>query len=141
MDDAFDALLATTIFLIMTAYALQATVTQHQPHPTLNGYEEQITQQIMAAVNHNPNWEKTLTAQPQLEYTQNTTLIKLNTTTITLQPPIQVTGQIDICTINLNTTQRCTTTIIGGSPEYESCYTEYMLTPNQTLLEVTSCLG
>ncbi|HLH45257.1 MAG TPA: hypothetical protein VKV31_00595 [bacterium] len=141
MDDAFDALLATTILLIMTTYALQTTITQHQPQPTLNGYEEQITQQIIAATNHDPNWEKTLRAQPQIEYTQNTTLIRLNTTTITLQPPTQITGQIELCTINLNTTQWCTTTIIGGNPEYNSCYTAYTLTPNQTLLEVTTCLS
>ncbi|PSN96698.1 hypothetical protein B9Q04_00320 [Candidatus Marsarchaeota G2 archaeon BE_D] len=141
MDDAFDALLATTIFLVITAYALQVTITQHQPQPTLNGYEEQIAQQIMAAVNHNPKWEKTLAAQPQLEYTPNTTLIKLNNATITLQPPTQITGQIDLCVIDLNTTQWCINTIIGGNPEYDSCYTAYTFTPNQTLLEVTSCLG
>ncbi|MEM0120086.1 MAG: hypothetical protein QW514_06010 [Thermoprotei archaeon] len=141
MDDAFDALLATTVLLVITAYSLQATITQRQPQNTFDGYEQQLTQQIIAAVNHDPTWQKTILSQPKLEYTSNATLITLGNIQATLQPPVQLTGQIDACLLNFNTTLWCNNTMIGGSPDYDSCYTGYTPTPNQTLLEVTVCLG
>lgn len=140
MDDAFDALVATAVLLVTTLYALQAAALQSQPNPTLNGYEQQLVHQTIESLQHDPELpSKINNTMLQTHYSYTETVVELAGGQAVLEPPIEVTGQLEICMAE-NAAQRCAVAIIGGSPQYTSCYTDYTLA-NNTIAKVTACLA
>lgn len=140
MDDAFDTLLATTIFLVATLCCVQTAAIQHQPAPTLYGYEQQLAQQATRALAMDPALPaKINNTALRVSYTQNATLVDLGDTQARLMPPTQLTGQLVLCVLEQNG-QRCAQATVGADPRYLSCYTDYALSA-AALIRVTVCLG
>jgi hypothetical protein len=140
MDDAFDAVLATTIFLVVSVYGIQATVASNQPQQVYSGYEQQLAEQIMALIDHNQDWQRQLGGYAYLQYTANSTLVVFNGTIFVLEPPIQLTGQVNLCQISQDAEYNCVQIVLGENPNYESCYVTYTV-DDQVVLRVAVCLG
>lgn len=140
MDDAFDALLATAVVLTATLYALQAAVVQHQPNPTLNGYEQQLASQVLERLQNDPKLPSEINnTMLGTHYSENGTTVELAGGQALLQPPKQLTGVLELCIVG-EAAQSCATAIIGGSPRYASCHTDYALA-DTAIVRVTVCLG
>jgi len=144
VDDAFDALLATTIFLLTAAYSLQAAVIQRQPNPTLNGYEEQLVDDTIRLMAQSPQLLQEINGSNLKTWLEpNQTVVVLAAgEEVALQPPTQISGQLTVCETGPEEgyTQTCSEGVVGGDPHYTSCYTEYAAI-NGSIVKVTACLA
>jgi hypothetical protein len=144
LEDAFDAVVATAMFLVAAALLLQSiasALTTQSSEVVTQIYEQQTAFQLMLQIGSNQlGWVKLASAPPKTIYSQNSTVLAFNDASVILQPPFSVAGELVLVDNSLNSTAWTKTLTLGSSPLFSSCYSLYRQLSDGTLLTVEVCL-
>lgn len=143
MEDAFDAVVATALFLVAASLILQSvaltTSTQGSKADTQT-YEQQTAYQLLFQIGSNQTeWIKLASAPPKTLFNKNSTMLVFSDASVILQPPLAVSGELILVDNWLNNTSWTKTLTLGSSPLFSSCYSAYQPLLDGTLLTLEVC--